>query len=285
MTYHFHSSYSGSISCKQPTQASPTVSERLSLATTNVGIAHMADENALRNLLGLTTAGNVEQEHVTFKPSHYEKNQPQQQGYSQAPMHLQHSSGRELGYQASTSVSQHMPQHPARHEHFHHPMSQTQQPEKIHLLPAPLMPSVIQNKNRLANRNNGLADSQHQITQSQQQQPYRDQSFPSSSLLAPSQQSRSGARSIPPPPVPPIESRPHQQQLEQPTSRRDAYSKDQAHALSPSIALEILDQTIQTSPSSRLPAARDGMNEAGSKLDRHAFRNHIVTLLQVLIAG
>lgn len=306
---------------------SPTVSERIIQATTNVNKAAQADEDALRSLLGLSSAMNQQElsgrqtpPHLSqipqfppsqppaqifnrnFEPPHIA---PQPQRVHQFPNYdspeierrmlpeqLQQPRQMPMGYgppQGGPMYQQ--PQQPQYSSfsppHPPEPSFGQRQPApraapaqaKSNFVSAPLMPSVLLNKNRSF----GASAKSPNSALSPPQQPQNGLPSPNSSYSHLSPQARLGAQSIPPPPVPPVESRPVESQaLAQSTSQS---SFDQAlkspekaapRPLESSTGIAILDEALKRSHLYQKPS-----NPNQPPLDRQAFRGQLVGLMQV----
>lgn len=175
-----------------------------------------------------------------------------------------------------------------------------------HFVSAPLMPSVILNKARTGSSQTAAASSSGSSSSGtapispQYQHGYaqpapilqRAQSPPVLRAKSPLRQSytyRMGAESIPPPPVPPVESRPiHPHQ----SSSRDASpnrltanepamaAAPQAGTSSPS-ALDLLNEQLKKTSLYQPPQPHQAYSVQPVILDRYAFRTQVMHLLQV----
>jgi hypothetical protein len=140
-----------------------------------------------------------------------------------------------------------------------------------------LMPSVLLNKNRSAGASAAKSPNTalSQLPSTQNGSPSPVTSF--------AQLSRAGAQSIPPPPVPPVESRPVESQALAQSTSHDSFDRALASpekaapiALTSNAAIDVLNETLKRS---HLYQKHD--NYASRPLERQAFRSQLVGLMQV----
>lgn len=174
------------------------------------------------------------------------------------------------------SFSQRQPQYPAPSAAQRPVPTSQQQSLPANFNSAPLMPSVILNKNRSAS--SATKSPSAALSPAQ-----RSQNGLPSPVASYAQLARAGAQSIPPPPVPPVESRPAESQALAQSTSQDSFDKALASPpqsvtvpLTANVAMDALNETLKRS---HLYQKKDSY--ASTPVDRQTFRSQLVGLLQV----